>query len=151
MSRLLSGTVSKCVITLIVMTAAMLSARVGLTDENAAAPKKGETVLDANDQKLLEHLLKEFVFDPPADAVFVAEPVMMRTAWGSERLVVRQGWRVAGKTGEPDRVYFCDGDSVPLAKTIKLPRLDFVALCRKRYEAKKKSAATNGPDSETFR
>ena len=151
MTRFVCGTVSKSVIGAIMLAAAMLSARVGLAQENPAANKKSGVALEPSDRKLLERLPKEFVFDPPADAVFVAEPVMMRTAWGLERLVVRQGWRVAGKTGEPDRVYFCDGDSVSVAKVVRLPKLDFVGMCRKRYEVKKKPSATNGPDDETFR
>ena len=135
----------------IVIAAIMLAAGVASADEKPAPNDKNQTTLEASDRKLLERLPKEFVFDPPADAVLVAEPVMMRNAWGSQQMVVRHGWRVPGKKDEPDRVYFCDGDSVSLPKAIALPRLDFVELCRKRYEAKPKPRAPGGPDDETFR
>jgi hypothetical protein len=90
-----------------------------------AGPAPGGS-LSAEDARYLDWLVEDFLFDPRR-ATYVRAPVPS----GSDRLAVRRGrlvesadesrdgWLVRGTNGEPDRVYFADGESVavPAART----------------------------------
>jgi hypothetical protein len=103
-----------------------------------AGPAPGGS-LSTEDARYLDWLVEEFLFDPRR-ATYVRAPV----AGGSSRLAIRRGrlvesedetrdgWLVRGTNGDPDRVYFADGESVvvPAART---RQLDFEAICARRY------------------
>jgi hypothetical protein len=98
--------------------------------------------LSAEDARYLGWLVEDFLFDPRrAQYVRVLEP---NSTWrppirGSllESFELesgsRDGWLVRGTNGDPDRVYFADGESivVPAART---RQLDFEAVCARRYQ-----------------
>jgi hypothetical protein len=82
------------------------------------------------DEKLLESLLREFLFDPKgADWV----QVMVETLPGDStaKSEPREGWLVRDKAG--DKVFFTDGENIPAPPKTKINRVDFVAKCRKLY------------------
>jgi hypothetical protein len=95
------------------------------------------------DEKLLQGLLKDFLFDPKgAERVEVA--VKIREVRGSAGQVKVQGWLVKAKEG--DRVYFTDGASVPAPVEQLRTKIDFVAKCKKLYaDAAKKIADPDNP------
>src|SRR5262245_6115426 len=95
----------------------------------AHAQKKGKDT-NAEDEKLLRGLLRDFLFDPKgAQRVEVA--VKVRSVWASAGEMNVQGWLVKRKDGE--RVYFTDGASVPAPVEQLRNKIDFVAECKKRY------------------
>jgi hypothetical protein len=95
--------------------------------------------LGAEDARYLDWLVDEFLFDPK-NAVYVRAPVPSEPVALSLRHLRpgvsendgRNGWFVRGTNGDPDRVYFADGESVvvPAGQT---RQLDFAALCADRY------------------
>lgn len=127
---------------LVLILLANVAVRTGLATDEAKQAKNPSEMLAADDRKLLERLLAEFIFDPQG-AEFVATAVKIPTAWGHAAEGFNTGWRVHGKEGQADRVYFIDGDSLALTAGAKVEKLDFPALCRKRYEAKKAPADDN--------
>jgi hypothetical protein len=118
-------------------------------DEPAASKKDAED-LSSHDAALFDKLLRDFVFDPQG-AEFVSAPAKLRTAWAQEAFVERSGWRVAGKKGEPDRIYFADGENLVLAADAKIKKLDFIGSCRSLYEPKREPAPKDPNDSEVFK
>jgi hypothetical protein len=102
----------------------------------AAGPNEPTTVkpLSAEEKQLLAGLLKQFLVDSQG-AQRVRVHRTMRTAWGTTEEADQEGWLVAGRGGQPDRVYFMDADSIPAPKN--LTKIDFVAACRARWVPKK--------------
>ena len=97
-------------------------------------------MLTANDRKLLERRPTEFIFDPQGSE-FVATAVKIPTAWGHDVEGFKIGWLVHDKVRQADRVCFIDGDSLVLTAGAKVEKVDFFALCRKRYGEKKTPTA----------
>jgi hypothetical protein len=95
--------------------------------------------LGAEDARYLDWLVDDFLFDPK-HAVYVRAPVPSEPVaiylrhFGSDVLENdgRNGWLVRGTNGDPDRVYFADGESVavPAGRT---RQLDFESMCAARY------------------
>lgn len=90
--------------------------------------------LSGDDRKYLDGLFKDFLFDPKG-AERVAVKVTVRTVWGSESEDSADGWLVAGKDGK-QRVFFIDGASIVAPPEKDRKKIDFVALCRARYDHK---------------
>jgi hypothetical protein len=95
----------------------------------APAPAAGP--LTAEDRRFLDKLLDDFLFDPQG-AERVRVKTTVRTAWANTVGVERDGWLVAGKDGEPARVHFTDGASIPAPDEKKIKKVDFVDACRQR-------------------
>ena len=97
---------------------------------NTALAQEDKNPLGPEDEKLLQTLLRDFLFDPKgAERVTVQVPV--RSVWAYSEPLSVQGW-LARLNGE-QRVYFTDGASVP-APVDPLPiKIDFVAECKKLY------------------
>ncbi len=88
--------------------------------------------LSAEGKKFLDSLMKDFLFDPKgAQRVSVKLPV--RTIWGTSEQIQAAGWFVPGKDGEPGRVYFTDGASIPAPPAKEMKQIDLVAICKTRY------------------
>jgi hypothetical protein len=113
---------------------------VALAPAEAAEPAAKAPVLSAADQKLLDGLLKQFLFDPQG-AQYVRVKTPCRTAWAREGEVLREGWLVPGQNGKPARVFFADGESVVAPGRDRIEKLDLVDQCRKRYAEAGKPAA----------
>ena len=96
-----------------------------------AAEPKG-SALTADDKKHLDGLMKEFLFDPTGGER-VRVNIVVRTVWGEEGKREVAGWFVPGKEGKPGRVYFTDGDSIPVPPEKEMKKVDFVAACQARY------------------
>jgi hypothetical protein len=90
--------------------------------------------LSAADAQLLDGLLKEFLFDPPAQAkrVRFKAPAHVPGETKPEQ-VEREGWLVLGNNGAAGRVYFTDGESLAAPK--EFVDVDFITACRRRYPA----------------
>lgn len=88
-------------------------------------------VLSKDDRKLLDSLLKDLLFDPkgavrvsfevPAHQVPAAFILPDRNL---NRSVTTEGWLVKGKNGQSDRIFFFDGDSIPVPAG-KITHLDY--------------------------
>src|SRR5882724_7433666 len=97
----------------------------------------------AEDEKLLQGLLRDFVFDPQG-AERVAANVRVRTVAAYAAQVYVQGWLVRRKEG--DRLYFTDGMSMPAPEQQLRDKIDFVAECTKRYaDGAKRDLDPNDP------
>lgn len=88
-----------------------------------------------SDRSFLEGLLKQFLFDPQG-AQRVVVPFTYRTVWAKTTEFTRAGWLVPGKLGQPARVYFTDGESIPAPPDPAVQRVDFRAACAERYANK---------------
>ena len=100
-----------------------------------------KAVLGKEDKKLLDSLFKDLLFDPKnALRVEVKVPAYQipatshfRYSIGSlQHKVTAEGWLVRGKRGESDRIYFIDGESIPVPAG-KMTPVDFVGQCKQRY------------------
>jgi hypothetical protein len=96
--------------------------------------------LGAEDAVYLEYLLQELLFDPKSSERVRAsaseqqfeDAVYPRRSRNGGDAGARPGWLVRGKNGEPDRVYFADGESIT-APFKRIEFLDFELDCRRRY------------------
>lgn len=88
------------------------------------------TFQKTEDEKLLETLLRDFLFDPQgAERVKVT---LIEPSWHEGlKEVTREGWLVRDKAG--DRVYFTDGDSIPAPPEEKITKVDFIDRCKLLY------------------
>ena len=103
----------------------------GLVFLSLSEPPK---TLSAEDKKYLDGLMAEFLFDPKG-----AERVTIRTSVGSLGGVSAEevdGWYVPGMNGQPSRVYFTDGWSIPAPPETERKKVDFSSVCRARIELK---------------
>lgn len=89
-------------------------------------------MLTAEDKKLLEDLMKDFLFDPKG-----AERVVVKTIghglFGNDYERNREGWLLTGRNGEPGFIYFTDGDSIVAPTENDIKKVDFVVACKARY------------------
>jgi hypothetical protein len=115
------------------------------------APAEEKPTLTATDQKYLDGVMKELLFDPKG-AERVALPLVVHTVWARSHEVTAEGWLVPGKDGKSARVYFSDGASIPAPAASQLKKVDFVAACRKRYSAAARKVDQDDVDrDEIFR
>ncbi|MFL6201192.1 MAG: hypothetical protein ACJ76J_18635 [Thermoanaerobaculia bacterium] len=99
-----------------------------------AGPARAQR-LTTSEEIYLEQLLKGPLFDPRgAERAFVLAPV--RTVWGQIEEKERGGWLVPGEGGEPDRIYFTDGESTPVTPGMKMSVIDFRDTCKDAYTRK---------------
>ena len=98
----------------------------------SASAQQGNPSLSKDDKKLLESLLKDFLFDPKG-AERVRVVLRPRTPWQPDE-EVREGWLVKAKSG--DRVYFTDGDSILAPHKSRITKVPFLAKCVELYDAK---------------
>src|SRR5262249_40377211 len=99
--------------------------------------------LAAEEKQLLDGLFEQLLFDPKG-AQRVRVKIAMRTAWGGSEQVEREGWLRAGTGGQPDRVYFTDGENIVAPES--LTKIDFISACRARWAPKKEPKAKAGQD-----
>ena len=110
---------------------------VSLTIANAAEPATKSSGLTDSDKKLLDKILKQFLFDP-VGSQYVQVKTTCRTAWGSDGQIARYGWLKSEKPGYPARVFFTDGWSISAPESDRIEKIDFLDLCRKHFiEAEK--------------
>lgn len=120
----------------------VLGCRAAMAADDAKPAASQSQSLTPHDRQLLDKLMTQFIFDPQgAECVIVA--VKRPGARQPDDEWWRLGWRVAGKPGQPERVYFDDGENIPLAADAKTEKVDFVAACRQRY-AKKPAKGRDG-------
>lgn len=98
-----------------------------------ADPVQAQRRLSTKDQEYLEGVLHGLLYDPPQGAERVSVITRVRTMSRDFAEAYRGGWLVHGKGGEPDRIYFADGESIPVSPELKLTRVDFVADCHFIY------------------
>lgn len=90
-----------------------------------------DPVLAADDEKLLSSLIGNPLFDPEG-AQRVQVKSRVRSVWASVADdIEREGWLVT-RGGEEPRVFFTDGDSMPLRNEEDAKHVDFLATCRDR-------------------
>src|SRR5262249_10185746 len=102
------------------------------------------TVLTKADRDFLDCLISEFLFDPKG-AVRVRIPasaIRPRRPFDSPG-DTREGWLVRGRGGEPDRVYFADGESTPAPPPDRMHQVSFVTACRRLYQLGAQSSNDN--------
>jgi hypothetical protein len=127
----------------------------GLTARVSAQPASGgqaakAPALSAADQKLLDGLLKQFLFDPKG-AQYVRVKTTCRTVWASSGKILREGWLVPGQSGKTARVCFTDGETIVAPRGDRIEKIDFVDECRKRYAETKKPATEDESNRDVFR
>ncbi|WP_157370000.1 hypothetical protein [Zavarzinella formosa] len=116
--------------------AALLICVFPLSAGRMPAAEKAARLTD-EDKKFLAALVKDFLFDP-AGAERVSVPVVIRTVWTRSEKKTTEGWLVAGKDGNPDRVFFIDGGSVPAPDKNEIKKIDFKSVCKALYDPNKK-------------
>jgi hypothetical protein len=121
-----------------------------LVPADAAGPAAKATGLSAADQKLLDGLMKQFLFDPKG-APYVRVKTTCRTVWATTAEVRREGWLVPGQNGKIGTVYFADGESIAAPGKDRIEKIDFLDQCRKRYADAKKPAAEDEDNRAVFR
>src|SRR5438552_14397214 len=82
--------------------------------------------LSAEDRKLLDGLIQQFLFDPRG-AQRVLVKTVERSVWTRKEDVERAAWLVPGKEGKPARVYFIDQTAFPAPDEKGIKKVDFVA------------------------
>ncbi len=120
-----------------------------LAPTEAAEPAAKATVLSAADQKLLDSLMKQFLFDPKG-AQYVRVKTTCRTVWASTREILREGWLVPGQNGKITTVCFTDGESIAAPGKDRIEKIDFLDQCRKRYADARKPAADDEDHRAVF-
>ena len=112
------------------------------------APPRPGGDLGAEDARYLDWLVEDFLFDP-RHATYVRVTVPAEAGWmpGLREFTpadgeTRDGWLVRGTNGEPDRVYFADGEWVPAVRTRDL---NFEALGAARYDDR---SSTRSPSND---
>lgn len=107
--------------------------------------------LNAEDARFLDWLVEDFLFDPRrATYVRIMGPgardvLQFRNSRFLSEGEVRDGWLVRGTNGEPDRIYFTDGESI-VAPSTGLRMLDFEAECESRFRHRAVWSDVNNAD-----
>lgn len=96
------------------------------------APAWGQEKLSADDRKALEEVLKRTVYDPPAGARRCRFKLRVRTVWGQQALVEREGWALQTKEGQTE-VRLADGWVVPDPQQVE--PFDFAKGCAALVQA----------------
>jgi len=117
---------------------------------HAAEPAGKVPVLSSAEQKFLDGLLKNLLFDPQG-AQYVRVKTTCRTVWASTGEVLREGWLVSSRDGKTATVYFTDGESIAAPSRNRIEKIDFLNQCRKRYADVKKPAAEGEDNQAVFR
>ncbi len=107
-----------------------------------AKPPSSPPSLSAANQKLLDSLFKQFLFDPKG-AQYVRVKTLERGGPLPPVEVIREGWLVPGEAGKAARVYFIDGESIEAPDPSRIEKIDFLDQCRKRYSEAEKPAGTD--------
>ena len=116
----------------------------------AVEPADNEpAALSSADQKLLDGLLKQFLFDPQG-ARYVCVKTTCRTVWASSVEIPREGWLVEKQSGKAARICFADGESISSPGQHRIENLDFVDQCRKRFAEAPKPARPGTDDRAVF-
>jgi hypothetical protein len=97
--------------------------------EQAGAPRATLTV---EEQKLLEGLFKQGLFDPTG-AERVRVKTSVRTPLANFRDVVREAWFQKGTAGATGKVIFLDGEERSVPDPSRLRPIDFIGGCRSRF------------------
>lgn len=90
--------------------------------------------LREDDEKLLSSLVREFLFAPPLDAKRVQVRIKAPGWYEKAEEQVREGWLVRDKAG--DRVYFTDGEWVPVPDQKNIEPVDFVTKWSEAYKGR---------------
>lgn len=98
----------------------------------SAAPAHAQQKLSAEDRKTLERTLKTTLYDPPVGARRCRFKLRVRTVWGQEGLVDREGWALQNKEGQTE-VRLADGWLVPDPKQVT--PFDFAKGCAALVQA----------------
>jgi hypothetical protein len=101
------------------------------------------------DADFLSGLIGKPLFDP-VGAHRVTVKRVVRSPWGSEGWGEYHGWLVTSKSGQGDRVYFIDDESLPVSDVRELKRTDFLEECRQRYAPKPKVKDDDWPDTDAI-
>jgi hypothetical protein len=102
--------------------------------------------LSAADEQYLERPLKELLFDPTG-AERVEFWTLIRTVWAKAEVRETEGWLVAGKKGEPGRIYFADGASISAEDVTDLKKVGFRAACLANAGARRGRASERVADA----
>lgn len=102
-----------------------------------ASPVRAQR-LTASEAIRLDELLRERLFDPRG-AERVQIMAAIHTVTADFEILPRGGWLVRGKEGEPDRVYFTDGEwtAVDPDMDMEVTPVDFRKTCRTAYTSKR--------------
>lgn len=130
------------------LLAGMLGAWLVLTAGTGAVGAE-PAALSSVERRLLDGLMKEFVFDPQG-AQYVRVKAKYRAAWGRSEELPREGWLVASKNEKSGRVYFMDGESMAAPAQGGIEKVDFVEECRWRYTEKKQQATERDEHEAIF-
>ena len=104
--------------TYLLLIATLVAGSIGIA---RAGDQKAPT-LTAEDKKLLDGLVKDYLFDP-IDAQRVRVKTVARTVWTKTITVEREGWFVAAKGDRPARVHFTDGEHMPAPPDKEMTKL----------------------------
>lgn len=120
-----------------------LAMGIGSTRAQPAEPK-----LTPQDEKFLDSLLKDVLYDPPADARRVRLRSIRPQIWDYGRHGWSEAWLVKGKSGKPDQIFFADGAPQPLSNIERVEEIDFLALCQTRFGKRPVFAQKPGANEE---
>ena len=101
-------------------------------DTKPAPPLPGGYISE-EDARYLDYLLEDFLFDPKHAVRVRLSPQRNQdqSSFDASRAIhncSRTGWLVTGRRGDPERIYFTDGESI-LAKSVKFRVIDFEQTC----------------------
>ena len=131
----------RCVLLFVLLTA-LWPAPVA---QHGRGEQKKPRMLTAEDKSFLDGLVREFLFDPRG-AQRVRIKTIARFVGESAGEVTRDGWLVPAKEGQPARIYFTDGASIPAPRNKDLTQIDFVTACRE-YLSKAENPKRDGEDA----
>ena len=109
-----------------------LSAAGDRCDRGQGAGRGAAPTLTVEEQKLLEGLFKQGLFDPTG-AERVRVKTSVRTPLANFRDVVREAWFRKGTAGATGKVIFLDGEERSVPDPSRLRPIDFIGGCRSRF------------------
>jgi hypothetical protein len=95
-------------------------------------PSRAADPMSDQDRQMLDKLIGNLLTDPTG-AQRVRVKVSVRTVWSTTEEVTREGWLKPAAPGQPVRVYFAGGNSIPAPADKDLVQVDFIADCEKRF------------------
>jgi hypothetical protein len=108
----------------------LLQIRPAIADSGQA--EKPRSTLTADEQKLLNGLFKQGLFDPTG-AERVRVKTSVRTVEPASKYTVREAWFKAGAAGAQGKIVFIDGEERSVPNRGALETVDFIAACQSRF------------------
>jgi hypothetical protein len=121
---------ARSIVTAWVAAVCLLPATAAIAGKEQAEASRA--TLTVEEQKLLEGLFKQGLFDPTG-AERVRVKTSVRTPLANSRDIVREAWFQKATAGVTGRVVFLDGEERSVSDPSRLRPVDFIGGCRSRF------------------